>query len=565
MGKSYTFGVADGRVTYVIEADTTELDKDLEQATNKIETESKKWEKSGTAASGAIEKTFDSLIKKAGKLGEEFGKLVIQFLESSVNLAMDVKEIDGTLETVFGSKGVKTLENFTKRAATQFGLSELQVKKYAASFGLIAKQADVSEDGIEKFSESVIGLAADLAAFVPNGDVETMFNAIRSAFNGKPTSLKNMGIDLSASTMNQFAVGRGFKSFPGLSKEMQFSLMYASLLEQMNQLGAVGAFADSKGIKNATQKLGASSENLQITTGKKLLPVVEPIVEYVAGELAESAEWISNAVDTILGAPPEITDSMEGLQASQEKVQNSLQEQRKKLDEMAEKYAEQFGLESEGFESPFFNSFGEYMYQYLLGQQQQSSAGSAYRSRIDEALVNLQPFIEEINAAETEAAQLQEQIDFLSSLPAAEAEESAEAVGDSVAKGLEDSLPRVTAAVDSYIAELNRLNNLPGSNGVKILMPLATGMDYVPYNGIPATLHEGESVLTAEEAKVWRNFKYGGISTGNTVNYDALGVTMRENVRAGGNVFLDGEIVGRVISSQQGDSYRAMERSGFQQ
>ena len=138
-------------------------------------------------------------------------------------------------------------------------------------------------------------------------------------------------------------------------------------------------------------------------------------------------------------------------------------------------------------------------------------------------------------------------------------------MGAGVAKGLEDELPRVSAAVDSYIEELNRLNNLPNGGNVKILTPLATGMDYVPYNGFPATLHEGESVLTAEEAKVWRDFKYGGVSSGNTVNYDALGVTMRENVRAGGNVFLDGEIVGRVISSQQGDSYRAMERSGFQQ
>ena len=91
------------------------------------------------------------------------------------------------------------------------------------------------------------------------------------------------------------------------------------------------------------------------------------------------------------------------------------------------------------------------------------------------------------------------------------------------------------------------------------------GLDSVPFTGYLASLHEGESILTAEEAKIWRGFKYGGLSSANSINYDALGVTMRENVRAGGNVFLDGEIVGRVISSQQGDSYRAMERSGFQQ
>ena len=32
----------------------------------------------------------------------------------------------------------------------------------------------------------------------------------------------------------------------------------------------------------------------------------------------------------------------------------------------------------------------------------------------------------------------------------------------------------------------------------------AGGLDYVPCNGYPATLHAGEAVLTAREAKEWR-------------------------------------------------------------
>ena len=55
------------------------------------------------------------------------------------------------------------------------------------------------------------------------------------------------------------------------------------------------------------------------------------------------------------------------------------------------------------------------------------------------------------------------------------------------------------------------------------------------------------------------------LGTGNGLNYDALGSTMRDNVKAGGNVYLDGQAVGRVISARQADAYRAMERSGFQQ
>lgn len=88
----------------------------------------------------------------------------------------------------------------------------------------------------------------------------------------------------------------------------------------------------------------------------------------------------------------------------------------------------------------------------------------------------------------------------------------------------------------------------------------ALGLDYVPFDNYFARLHEGEGILTAEENRVWQNFKNGG----GGMDYDTLGNVMRDNVRAGGNVYLDGVTVGRVISGRQADSYRALERSGWQ-
>lgn len=45
----------------------------------------------------------------------------------------------------------------------------------------------------------------------------------------------------------------------------------------------------------------------------------------------------------------------------------------------------------------------------------------------------------------------------------------------------------------------------------------AGGLDYVPYNGFPATLHRGEAVLTAVEAEDWRNGKSDVNSAGITI------------------------------------------------
>ena len=83
----------------------------------------------------------------------------------------------------------------------------------------------------------------------------------------------------------------------------------------------------------------------------------------------------------------------------------------------------------------------------------------------------------------------------------------------------------------------------------------ANGLDYVPFDNYLARLHTGESVLSAQESKVWRSFRSGGM------DYDRLGSVMRDS--GGGNVYLDGQSVGRIISGRQGDSYRALERSGW--
>lgn len=45
----------------------------------------------------------------------------------------------------------------------------------------------------------------------------------------------------------------------------------------------------------------------------------------------------------------------------------------------------------------------------------------------------------------------------------------------------------------------------------------AIGMDYVPYNGMPAVLHRGEAILTSYEADQWRRGRSGGNGQGVTI------------------------------------------------
>ena len=86
------------------------------------------------------------------------------------------------------------------------------------------------------------------------------------------------------------------------------------------------------------------------------------------------------------------------------------------------------------------------------------------------------------------------------------------------------------------------------------------GWDYVPRDNFIIRAHEGETLLNAEEARIWRNFK-AGISSD---DIEALSGAVGASVKPGGNVYLDGRVVGQVIAEQQAKSYRALSRSGWQ-
>ena len=155
---------------------------------------------------------------------------------------------------------------------------------------------------------------------------------------------------------------------------------------------------------------------------------------------------------------------------------------------------------------------------------------------------------------------------------ASEASESLEDTVLGIADGINNGVPAVAAAVDNVLAELNRLSvyglafGFDSNGNIEFSLDgsFAQGLDRVPFDGFLAELHEGEGILTAEENRIWQRFKAGQHSSAN-VDYDALGGVMRENVHAGGNVYMDSRIVGQVVSQVQGNQFRNMQRSGFQQ
>ena len=160
---------------------------------------------------------------------------------------------------------------------------------------------------------------------------------------------------------------------------------------------------------------------------------------------------------------------------------------------------------------------------------------------------------------------------------ASTAQAGAEGVVTSVAAGIDAQAPLVQASVDNINSILSQIGNtggqsmwsglnLGGGYGAVLNGSHADGLDFVPFDNYLASLHEGESILTAEEAKVWRNFKNGQTANRNTIDYGRMAGAIWDNApqMGGGNVYLDGQTVGRVISASQANAYRNLQRSGWQ-
>lgn len=150
-----------------------------------------------------------------------------------------------------------------------------------------------------------------------------------------------------------------------------------------------------------------------------------------------------------------------------------------------------------------------------------------------------------------------------------EAGENSGKTAQGIIQGLESHVPGISDAVNDILNELDKLNNYTvhiNTSGLigglmNFFIPQhETGLDVVPFDGYLASLHAGEGILTAEENKVWQRFKNGGVGT----DYETMGSVMRDNIKPGGNVYLDGRVVGNVVSDMQGKSYRQLTRSGWQ-
>lgn len=273
--------MADGQVVFEISADGKKAYASLEDFTRAVEQAGKKWDRAVDDSSNEMQKSFTKAfdIERLKNFSIEIGKALFQFGKEAVGAASDLAEVQNVVDVTFGD-GASQINAWAKTAIEQFGLTETKAKQFASTMGAMMKSSGLAGPEIIQMSESLAGLAADMASFY-NLDFDTAFQKIRSGISGETEPLKQLGINMSVANLNAFALQQGLsKTFEQMSQSEQVMLRYQYLMQATAD--AQGDFArTSDGYANSLRLLEANVQSIQTKLGSLLIPALEQATGWV--------------------------------------------------------------------------------------------------------------------------------------------------------------------------------------------------------------------------------------------------------------------------------------------
>ena len=246
-----------------------------------------------------------AIAAKVGKtLAAAFAaKKIFDFGKQAIDLGSDLNEVQNVVDSTFGEKSREQINDFSKNAATQFGLSETMAKRYAGTFKAMGNAFQIPEDAATEMSMKLTGLAGDVASFY-NMSQDEAFTKLKSVFTGETESLKELGVVMTQSALDQFALQNGFgQTTRSMSEQEKVALRYRFVLEKLSN--ASNDFVrTSGGWANQVRLLKLQFESLAATVGQVLIAALTPAIRALntfMGALIKAANTFKSFVFSLFG------------------------------------------------------------------------------------------------------------------------------------------------------------------------------------------------------------------------------------------------------------------------
>lgn len=229
-------------------------------------------------------------------------KKLVDFGKSCLELGSDLAEVQNVVDVTFPNMTAQ-VDEFARSAITSAGLSETMAKQFTGTFGAMAKAFGFSEQQAYDMSTSLTQLAGDVASFY-NLSQEEAYTKLKSVFTGETESLKDLGVVMTQTALDSYALANGFgKTTSAMSEAEKVALRYQFVQEQLS--AASGDFArTSDSWANQVRILKLQVDSLKATIGQGLINLFTPIIKTVntlIGKLGTLANAFKAFTELITG------------------------------------------------------------------------------------------------------------------------------------------------------------------------------------------------------------------------------------------------------------------------
>lgn len=242
---------------------------------------------------------------------------LIDFGKSAINSFGELEQNIGGSEAVFGEFATE-VQKAGEDAYKTMGTTQSEYLATANKMGALFQGSGVSVERSMELSTQAMQRAADMAS-VMGIDTEAALEAVTGAAKGNYTMMDNLGVAMNATTLNAYAMDKGFKkAFKDMSNAEKAEVAMQYFFEQTSQYagnfereasqtisGSIGMMQSAwqslvAGIGNGNADIG----NLMANLGESLKAVAANVVPVIQQIAAHIPEMLTSLIQMVMDSLP---------------------------------------------------------------------------------------------------------------------------------------------------------------------------------------------------------------------------------------------------------------------
>ena len=220
-----------------------------------------------------------NIAKVTAGIGLGLGAAVVSQIKPAIDAASDLSEATNAVTVSFGdaAEGVLALGD---NAARGLGLSKTELFGIATQFSSFAKTIAGDGGDLVGVVDQISNRGADFAS-VFNLEVGDALAKFQSGLAGSSEPLRAYGIDLSAATVEAYALQNGITDgSEAMTESEKVIARYGALMEQTDMV--TGDFTNtSDGLANQQRIMKATLEDTRAEIGEKFMPILQDVQTFI--------------------------------------------------------------------------------------------------------------------------------------------------------------------------------------------------------------------------------------------------------------------------------------------